>query len=85
MKLNPKWDVPIKSLPSRLREPRRKRGGKNERATGGEEHQENKALKEKIVACINSKTGRPHAQGLHGSAPGTLHIMAFSLVCLWDS
>ena len=54
MKLNPKWDVPIKSLPSGLREPRRKRGGKNERATGDEEHQENKALKEKIVARINS-------------------------------
>ena len=64
--LSPKRDIFIKSLPSRISEPRGRGGRESVRARGDGGHQESKTLKiNKIKVHMNS-------EGLRKSAPGVL-------------
>lgn len=81
-----KWDVCIKSLPLDLREPLR-RGGKKEQETEGREAPRERDIPKQLSkAHMNPQSLQQRAQGLHGSAPGPLHVYcSFQLAFEWDS
>jgi hypothetical protein len=77
-----KLDIPIKSLPSELRESY-KRGyrKKNERAGGNGGHQQNKASKATGSTVVNSQRLRQHAQSLQRSAKGVQGLKGKVNIC----
>ena len=64
---HPSMNVSSQSLPSELRENQGRGGRKSMRGRVDEYHQENKSHQ-------SSQSPKQHAQGLHRSAPGPLHI-----------